>query len=455
MSSKLPPSFIRSLRDNYGLEEESFADSITNGTPITSIRLNPYKPDNLFPDEESVPWCSSGRYLAERPFFTADPLFHGGCYYVQEASSMFLEQVLKHTANLDSSLKILDLCAAPGGKSTLISSIINKESLLVSNEIIKTRVPILSENLSKWGPSNIFVSNTDPRVYQKLKGYFDVIVVDAPCSGSGMFRKDPGSMNQWSESAVQLCSQRQQRILADIYPALKKNGILIYSTCSFSKQENEEISDWLCETYNLSSIRIPIESDWGIQETISHSTHSYGYRFYPHKVKGEGFFIAAFRKNEEEPSLELKRNNAVKVKPKDLDLIQKWLNPTEELLILPFKEEYFAIYPQHAADLQLLQSVLYLKKTGTRIGKLLKTDLIPDHELATSLIVNPGITRIELSREQALNYLKRNEVRIDTQERGWALMCYQHHALGWAKLLPNRINNYFPKEMRIVNQGIL
>ena len=454
MSNILPSALIRSLIENYNIEGEEFIKSHESGAQLTSVRLNPFKPADLFADEKQVPWCSTGRYLDGRPAFTADPLFHAGCYYVQEASSMFLEQVLKHSTDLSEAVKVLDLCAAPGGKSTLISSIINKDSLLLSNEIIKTRVPVLADNLTKWGPANSFVSNNDPRDFKRLGAYFDTIVVDAPCSGSGMFRKDPAAINEWSEGAVLLCSQRQQRILADIYPALKQNGVLIYSTCSYSKQENEDISDWLCETFDLSAVQIPLEENWGIQETLSDKHKAFGYRFYPHKVKGEGFFIACFRKNEPEPEAQIRRAKEVKANQKSEEIINKWLKTTGEISILNLHDELFAINKKHEADLQYLQSALYLKKSGIRVGKIMGKDLVPNHELALSLILNDDIPRINLTRDQAISYLKRDELKLDNQPRGWVLICYRGQSLGWAKMLDNRMNNYFPKEMRIVNQSI-
>lgn len=454
MSNILPSAFIRSLIENYNIEGEEFIKSHESGEQLTSVRLNPFKPADLFADEKQVPWCSTGFYLDERPAFTADPLFHAGCYYVQEASSMFLEQVLKHSCDLSHPVKVLDLCAAPGGKSTLISSLINKDSLLLSNEIIKTRVPVLSDNLTKWGPENSFVSNNDPRDFKRLGAYFDAIVVDAPCSGSGMFRKDPAAINEWSEGAVLLCSQRQQRILADIYPALKQNGTLIYSTCSYSKQENEDISDWLCETFDLTSVQIPQESEWGIEETLSDKHKAFGYRFYPHKVKGEGFFIACFRKNEQENEAQIRRAKEVKANQKSEEIINKWLKSSAEISILNLHDELFAINKKHEADLQYLQSNLYLKKSGVRVGKVMGKDLVPNHELALSLLLNDSIARIELTREQAISYLKRDELKLDNPQRGWVLMCYKDQAIGWAKMLDNRMNNYFPKEMRIVNQSI-
>ena len=453
MSSKLPPPFIRSLIDNYGLEDQLLIDSIDKAESVTSIRLNPFKPSDLFNDQEVVPWCQNGRYLKDRPNFTADPIFHAGCYYVQEASSMFLEQALKTTIEPDQPIRILDLCAAPGGKSTLISSLITRNSLLVSNEIIKTRVPVLTDNLNKWGPTNIFVSNNDPRDFKRLPGYFDVMVVDAPCSGSGMFRKDPAAIAHWSESAVQLCSERQQRILADAYPSLKENGTLIYSTCSYSRQENEDIADWLCETFNMSTIRIPFKEIWGIQETMSDKKGAYGYRFYPHKLKGEGLYMACFRKNDTAEETKSKRINQLKNTFNE-HILKNWLDTETDYFIQVANDEQFAILPEHAADFETLKSNLYLKKSGTRLGKIIGRDLIPHHELAMSLINNPDTPRIDLDADRALEYLKRNEIKADCDFLGWALISFKGHHLGWAKSLQNRINNYFPKELRIINQKL-
>ena len=252
-----------------GFDAENFIDTQKNIESPTSIRLNPFKKASVQTDQQ-VPWCAEGYYLDKRPSFTFDPLFHAGCYYVQEASSMFIGHLLKQIRpDNNEPIKILDLCAAPGGKSTLINSALNSNDLLVSNEIIKTRVPVLCDNLNRWGTANIIVTNNDPRDFSRVTGFFDIILVDAPCSGSGMFRKDPAAMSEWSEMNVTLCHQRQERILADVYPALKKDGYLIYSTCSYSHQENEDILDWLCKEYAMETQRMPIEANWGIVETQS------------------------------------------------------------------------------------------------------------------------------------------------------------------------------------------
>ena len=452
MSNIFPSAFLRSLKEQFNIEE---ADLFSGGEEscVTSIRLNPFKPIHKFADAEQVPWCANGRYLDSRPSFVADPLFHAGCYYVQEASSMFLEQALKQTINLDSSLRILDLCAAPGGKSTLINSLINKESFLVSNEIIKSRTAVLSENLTKWGTLNTVVSNNDPEDFKRLEGYFNVVVVDAPCSGSGMFRKDPDSIRQWSESAVQLCSQRQRRILADVYPCLKEGGILIYSTCSYSKEENEAIADWLCLEFGMESLMLKLDDNWGIQETRSDKNHCFGYRFYPHKVRGEGFFIACFRKKEATPEMKFYKERLPSINKKDQEIIKKWISKDANISLITVGAEYAAIYSHHETDLAFLQSKLYLKKSGVRLGKLAGKDLVPDHQLALSQIVNAEINKIEVSREQAISYLRKDELKLQKQqESGWALITHQNYALGWVKVLPNRINNYYPKEWRILKE---
>ncbi len=452
MSNKLPSQLIKSLNEKFALDEKLFFEVHEAGESITSIRLNPFKPSKAFEEAENIPWAGFGRYLPERPSFIADPLFHAGCYYVQEASSMFIEHILKQTVDLNDDLRVLDLCAAPGGKSTLISSLISKDSLLVSNEIIKTRVPVLTDNMARWGVLNSVVSNNDPKDFARLEGYFDVMVIDAPCSGSGMWRKDPQTINEWSEANVQLCSQRQQRILADAYPALKEGGLLIYSTCSYSAEENEQIADWLCDNFDVSPVKIQIDPAWNIVETGSEKYNCYGYRFYPHKVKGEGFFVTCFKKNNGEAEAASIRVKPSKPNKQELDIVESWLQDKKALKAIPVKDGYAVINPIHLDDVNLLQSKLYLKKSGVFAGKIMGKDLIPDHALALSLILKKEINRTELTYEQAISYLRKDDLRFEGAKTGWSLMCYKGYGLGWAKILPNRINNYLPKELRILKE---
>jgi NOL1/NOP2/fmu family ribosome biogenesis protein len=369
---------------------------------------------------------------------------------------MFIGHILNYIKPKDDTVKILDLCAAPGGKSTLINSAMTADDLLVANEIIKTRVPVLADNLSRWGTANTIVTNNDPKDFSRLSGFFDVILVDAPCSGSGMFRKDPAAMSEWSEANVNLCHQRQERILADIYPALTQDGYLIYSTCSYSHQENEDILDWLCREFELESIRIPINKEWGIVETTSAEHKAWGYRFYPDKVKGEGLFAACLKKKDNSGNLlSFKNNNNQKVLNSELEQVKAYVNDTADYYFFKVNEDWLAINHQHKESLQILQRHLYIKKSGVRIGKLMGKDLIPDHELALSLLVNKNVVlQTPLDHDQAIKYLQRENLVIDTTNKGWSLMTFEGQPLGWAKLLPNRINNYYPKELRILSQKI-
>jgi 16S rRNA C967 or C1407 C5-methylase (RsmB/RsmF family)/NOL1/NOP2/fmu family ribosome biogenesis protein len=446
-----PENFLPSLSAEKGFDEQNFINAHQFSDAPTSIRLNPFKPSVIKTDEQ-VPWCADGFYLNTRPSFTFDPLFHAGCYYVQEASSMFVDHIIKHIRqNKQQPVKVLDLCAAPGGKSTLLNSAIGADDLLVANEIIKTRVPVLTDNLSRWGQANVIVSNNNPKDIGRLKSFFDIILVDAPCSGSGMFRKDPQAMNEWSEANVELCHQRQERILADILPALNEDGYLIYSTCSYSHQENEDILDWLCQEFDLESIRIPIYKEWGIVETESAQQKAWGYRFYPGQVKGEGLFAACFKKKNNTGELgSFKNNMQQKISSKEIDQVKSYLNNPDNFYYFKVAEDWLAINREHKESLNILQRHLYLKKSGVRVGKLMGKDLIPDHELALSTIINKdAVLQTPLNHDQAIQYLRRDNIDLNPTEKGWSLMTFEGHALGWAKLLPNRINNYYPKEIRI------
>jgi 16S rRNA C967 or C1407 C5-methylase (RsmB/RsmF family)/NOL1/NOP2/fmu family ribosome biogenesis protein len=466
--NSLPSALIQSLQNIKGFNEEAFKAVHQSGGQITSVRLNPEKvksEKSKLKIEEAVPWSSNGYYLQERPSFTLDPLFHAGAYYVQEASSMFLEEVLKQTVDLTKPLKVLDLCAAPGGKSTLIQSIISADSLLVSNEVIKTRVNILAENITKWGAANAIVTNNDPKDFQRLQNYFDVIVVDAPCSGSGLFRKDTNAINEWSENNVALCAQRQQRILADIMPSLKDGGVLIYSTCSYSQQEDEEIADWLTEELNLpagqagvESVKLKVEESWEIVETVSEKSGSFGYRFYPDKVKGEGFFIASFKKPLSTMTITEVKMQKSKGKTKqaftakEIEIVKPYLVNAENYFYIKQNEEVIAIPLHLENDLVIIQSSLYIKKAGVRLGTIIRNELIPAHDLAVSNIINAAIPKLDVDTETALQYLRKVDLNIESAIKGWVLLTCQCLPIGWIKIMANRINNYYPKEWRILNK---
>ncbi len=447
----LPDKFLQSLAGIEGFSEEHFVEAHETTKPITSIRFNPSKnAQNSFEELHSnnVIWASNAVYLSSRPSFTLDPLFHAGAYYVQEAGSMFLQQALKQTIDVSKPLKVLDLCAAPGGKSTHLQSLISAESLLISNEVIKTRVNILTENISKWGAANVIVTNNDATHFSKLTGYFDAIVVDAPCSGSGLFRKDKNAINEWSENNVTLCSQRQQRILADVLPALKQEGILIYSTCSYSKQEDEDITTWLINEYNMQSQQLKIDSNWGITETNENG--NFAYRFYPDKTKAEGFFIAALKKTKPENEIlhSVRIKNTIEyASKKDVVVIKDWIENNN--LHFFIQDKNIVAFPENSMnDFNLLKQFLYIKKAGIKLGEIMHNSFIPHHELAMSTMLRSSIPFCNVNKEQALQYLRRQDVQLNA--KGWTLIKYENQNLGWIKALPNRINNYYPKDWRIL-----
>ncbi len=462
MAVQLPQALIDSLQTATGFNETGFKNVHASGGQLISVRLNPTRIADinsipLLKDivEEKIPWSSNGYYLKERPVFTVDPLFHAGAYYVQEASSMFLEEAIRQSCDVTANMNVLDLCAAPGGKSTLIQSVINENSLLVSNEVIKTRANILVENISKWGAANVVVTNNDPKDFKKLPDFFDCIVVDAPCSGSGLFRKDADAVNEWSLNNVELCSQRQQRILADVMDALKPGGVLIYSTCSYSIEEDEGIADWLKEEYDFSNIRLEIKDKWGIVETTSSKHQCYGYRFYPDKVKGEGFFIAVFRKGAREWTMPKEKKQNLKINlliKAEENVAKKYFNPAKAFRFFKWQNDMLAIPDAVYNATMLVQQNLYIKKAGINMGTIIRDELVPSHEWVLSAAKANIFPLIEVNEATALDYLRRKDITIDTNLRGWAVIQYKGIALGLIKILPNRVNNYYPKDWRILNK---
>ena len=449
---QLPSLLLESLKDTKGFDKESFVNVHANHEQITSVRLNAvknHKPQTTNYKLSPVPWTETGYYLDSRPSFTFDPFFHAGCYYVQEASSMFLEQALKQTVDLSKPIKVLDLCAAPGGKSTHIQSLISKDSLLVSNEVIRSRANVLKHNIIKWGCENVLVTNNDPRDFSKLENYFDVIVVDAPCSGSGLFRRDAEAIQEWSPNNVQLCSQRQQRILADVWPAVKQNGILIYSTCTYSKEEDEDIMDWVMKELSVDSCPLTVDSQWGIVPVQS-TTDAYGYRFWPDKIKGEGFFLACFQKKDGDADAAFRyKKKPEQAGKKEIELIKKWIK-NDGIAFIRHLNTVYAWPGQHVRDFSFLLEQLRVIYSGVLVGELMRDKLVPDHALAMSTLVAETIQKTELDYEQSIQYLQRKELKAEIENKGWQMVTYLGHPLGWVNVLPNRINNYYPKELRIL-----
>ena len=437
----LPEIFVRNTVELLGNEFQDLEKALEGIAP-TSIRVN--DKINYVPSEEKVPWCEKGYYLTERPLFTADPLFHAGVYYVQEASSMFLYQAVKQHFPLAQS--VLDLCAAPGGKSTLLTQALPESSLLVSNEIVRSRAYILAENLIKWGNPNVIVTNNEPKDFNSLPGFFDAVVVDAPCSGEGMFRKDSGAIQEWSEYNVTLCAARQREILTSVWDTLKTDGVLVYSTCTFNRAENEENVKWICDT--LGAEFLPIDLKGNEQITVT----DYGYRFFPHKTKGEGFFLTVLKKK----SLIRSSQKNKKDDKKNIKFVTKSYTSTFSLI----DSDNWLILPEDnlikGYDKNRLNDYLYIKKhlkcmhSGLLLGEFKGTDFIPSSSMALSKKLDKeSVEKVEVDYKTAISFLRKDSIILPQSPRGYILISFKGQALGWVKNLGNRTNNLYQQEWRI------
>jgi 16S rRNA C967 or C1407 C5-methylase (RsmB/RsmF family)/NOL1/NOP2/fmu family ribosome biogenesis protein len=442
----LPEGFIKRIHDQKYIDAGNLLKALEEHSPV-SIRINTSKWNKKPINAESVPWCKNGYYLDKRPSYTLDPLFHSGCYYPQEASGMFLEQAVMQTVASLKDIKVLDLCGAPGGKSSLLSDIIGPDNLLVANEVIRSRASILAETVTKWGSGNTLVTQNDPAVFGKLSGYFDIILVDAPCSGEGMFRSDV-AINEWSVENTVHCSERQKRILTDIWPALKENGILIYSTCTFNPGENEENIKWLISKHEVEIIRLNIAEFKGITEIDFQGI--YGYGFYPGKIKGDGFFISVIRKTGKQEKRNAKSNKKPEFKPSkdDLAVTKRWTHFPEERL-LRRGDEVFTV-PCDMNDYFHLFQNLRIIKAGTKIFSVKNNSYLPSHELALSQhFRKESFPAKEIKYNEAVSYLRRDNFKLFDAPRGWNIITFNDVNLGFVNNIGNRVNNYFPVEWRI------
>jgi 16S rRNA C967 or C1407 C5-methylase (RsmB/RsmF family)/NOL1/NOP2/fmu family ribosome biogenesis protein len=438
----LPLAFIQQTQPLLGDQWEAFEQAIQNEIPV-SIRLN-----DKFPCAQpypQVPWCSSGYYLPSRPLFTADPLLHAGAYYVQEAGSMFMEQIIKQY--IDSPVRALDLCAAPGGKATHLTDLLPEGSFLIANETIRQRANILAENMQKWGNPNVAVTNNSVADLGRLSTAFDLIVTDVPCSGEGMFRKDPNAIEEWSLANVDLCAARQRAILSDIWPALKEDGLLVYSTCTYNRKENEENIQWIAANLGAEILSVDIPETWGVTRSDS------GYRFYPHKTRSEGFFISVLRKTISAPSLSKKNRSKDEAKKKTstlaslpfINLLQSgnWLFREINGKISAYDEQFDDI-------VQLTNKLLHPIFCGILLGEKKGTDFIPHPALALSKKLNrKSFVLVDVDWKVAINYLHREAIVLSDNSKGFLLISFRGIPIGWVKNLGNRANNLYPVEWRI------
>ena len=452
----LPDDFITSTRRLMG---DSLFDTLVCGLeaqPIVSIRLNGLKCD---PEHTAVsgggrvvPWCREGRYLDIRPNFTFDPLLHAGVYYVQEASSMFVSHVVRSVVDLP--VTMLDLCAAPGGKSIAVREALPSGSLLISNEPIRNRANILAENLQKQGHRDVIVTNNYPRDFRRSGVTFDVVLADVPCSGEGMFRKDDGAVADWSMKKVEACSQLQRDIVSDIWPCLRPGGYLIYSTCTFNSLEDEQNVEWIVRTLGATLIDVPAEKSWNITPALGCDIPAY--RFLPGKTEGEGLFMAVLRKNGTAEATtvskpENKKRKERKQFKEDIPAIEIPLNDSARYVLRRKDDVTRAVPRAWAAVYDAVSKSLNVLHAGVELYREKGHNMLPCQSLALS--AETDLSRFvcrETDYATAIAYLRNEAVRLpEDTPRGIVLLTWMGHPLGFVKNLGNRANNLYPTEWKI------
>lgn len=450
---ELNTAFCDMMVDLLGADEAKQLFDALEENPPTSIRLSRYKgKEAMLPSESTaVPWSPRGYYLPTRPTFTGQSAFHAGAYYVQEASSMLLSAIEPLLA--DEALTALDLCAAPGGKSTLLLDMLPHGSILLSNEVVKHRANILSENLLKWGNPNSIVTSTMPEQLGNLGATFDLILVDAPCSGEGMFRKDLASRSEWNVGSPLMCAKRQKDILADIWGSLKDGGLLVYSTCTMNRQENEDVVAYLVEELGAESISL---GDLGHGIWTSPFSPYTCYRMMPHRTQGEGLFMAIVRKNAEDGNTHHKGRGKEKHKAtKAQDIPQEVYSYLSQAELFEWElrgDELYA-YPKEICPLlRRLQALrVPIISAGIPIASIKGKSIIPHTALALSTALNKDAFEwVELDDKQLIPYLSREAIQLDMNLKpGIKLVHHRGLGLGFVKHLGNRSNNLYPQEWRI------
>jgi len=467
---ELPRTFVeRILRDLGTTEGEALCRAL-DGEACVSIRVNPAKAEGLCGEQPArvsevlpmltaagrVPWCADGFLLAGRPSFTFDSDFHAGAYYVQEAASQFVGCLLQGVPT--SGARILDLCAAPGGKTTLYASLVGRGGLVVANEIDRRRASVLADNVRKWGTGNVVVTTCEPHAVCDCEAWFDVVAVDAPCSGEGMFRKDPAARGEWSENNVRQCAARQDDILREAWRALRPGGTLIYSTCTFNRDEDEgSLERMLAWAGDEVAAPYPVDVDpaWGIVEGEVGPFRTF--RFFPHRTVGEGFFAAVARKAPDAPGRQrLPKGRRSMVAPADrasAGELRRWIREPDRMVFGTVASTGYAWYGEQAEAVKTLSEALPVICSGVALGQLFKGRLKPDPALAFFDGLERGAVPVAgLDDEQALRYLRRQEVAAGALAEGVNLVTARGRALGFAKRIGARVNNMYPNSLRILRQ---
>ncbi len=450
----LPHKFVELLKAQLP-DAEELCRSLDGESP-TSVRFNPFKIASAPVDLESIGWSKYGFYLAERPSFTLDSAFHAGTYYVQEASSQFVGHILSHT-HVEGA-RIVDMCAAPGGKSTLYATMVGLDGLVVANEINRQRASVLADNARKWGLGNIVVSNNDTSHLAQFEAWADVVAVDAPCSGEGMFRKMEDAREEWSEGNVRMCAERQIEILKNAWRMLKAGGVLIYSTCTFNTLENEDVVGKFSE-YAADEVAsfesVECDEDWGV--VTSRVGEFQCFRFFPHRTKGEGFFVAVARKSYDAGGrTRLPKGRKTIFSPLDrgsLREVSRWVEQSELMHFSLVADTIYGYYSSQAESVKRLAESLTVIYSGVAMGQIFKGKLKPDSALALFHGVNRGEVAVaKLDNNNILSYLRKAELSAELfDEEGINLVCSEEgYAVGWVKRVGRRVNNLYPNSLRIL-----
>ena len=441
----LPKAFIEQLRGLLPDEWEALANAITSSEPSVAVRVNAARGAGVPHVARRVPWCGQGYYLDNRPSFTFDTDWHAGRYYVQDASSMFIAHVIGNF--IHEPVRYLDLCAAPGGKTTAAIQALPEGSMTVANEIVPPRARVLADNVVRWGHPRCVVTSNAPAQIGKLTHSFDVIAADVPCSGEGMMRKDDEAVAQWSSALVEQCAQRQREILTDVWNALRPGGMLIYSTCTYNRQENELMADFIVNELGATSLEVPVEPSWNIHPAIGSGCH--GYRFMPHRVDGEGLFMAVFSKQGNSPrqDIRVKDKNAKKCD----ETVKNWLMAPDDFVIEPQGDLLVATARDICREVAALRASLTVLHAGVELATVMGRKTVPHHALAMSIARSEGAFPVaEVDYPTALRYLRGESVTVDAP-RGYVLIAHQGAVLGFANNLGNRANNLYPKSQRILS----
>ena len=439
MTTLLPADFPGSI--TYPIDDiATELGALSPEDVSTCIRLHPHKGRHLTTQyTDQVLWCDSGRYLSTRPKFPQEPDWHAGAYYVQDASSMILCQALS-SIDLPEDPALLDLCAAPGGKSTLLADWLSGKGTLTANEVISSRASILAKNLSKSGYDNIMVTQQKAEQIAKSQVTYDLVLVDAPCSGEGLWRKNPSAVEEWSVENVHRCVTRQADILSSIAPTVRPGGYLIYMTCTYNDLENDQQIDQLLQGGQWNLVTMDLSQYDGIVKT------SYGHLMIPGRIKGEGQYIAVLRKKEDEEETthlrQAKKHDYLSRKQRDVVAPFVADTPLAYTAITTPKGLLYLLQPS------LMDQYLALRKTGKVVragliaGKLSDRLLVPSQEVAYQINRSAAITTYSCTAEEALAYVHKTLPSIDSA-KGWILMTYEGNGLGWVKNIGKRINNYF------------